>query len=236
MRTARFIVSEDWLAQSAKCFAIPAGPLHHQITRVLRLKIGDHLSLLPNNGTEIDGLITDISKQAITGTLQAAVTLPDASPEITLAAAITTRDTFEWTLQKSTELGVTRIIPLLTERVIKRAAKTPQRWHDILREATEQSGRARTPLLTEPLSIEAALKDRQTDSKLLFDEVGGTSQLPTLHKTTPITLFIGPEGGFSEAERLLFANSGTHRLTLGSLVLRAETAALVGLSLLRFNK
>lgn len=235
MRTARFVVPEEWIARSSSCFAIPVGPLHHQIVRVLRMKIGAPITLLPNNGEEIVGVVTDITKSAIVGTLHGVRTLPNITPEITLAAAVTKRDSFEWTLQKATELGVHRIVPLITDRVIKRATSTPPRWQDIVREATEQSGRGRTPIITEPLSIKQALKEQQATYKLFFDEVGGNATFPQAHVTTPKTLFIGPEGGFSDNERDLLSENGAHRITLGTLVFRAETAAIVGLSVLRFG-
>jgi 16S rRNA (uracil1498-N3)-methyltransferase len=104
-----------------------------------------------------------------------------------------------------------------------------------VREATEQSGRGRTPIITEPLTLPQALSDQQASFKILLDEIGGQPTLPQTHPTTPRALFIGPEGGFTDNERQLFTEYGAHRLTLGSLVFRAETAAIVGLSMLRFR-
>ncbi len=234
MRTARFFVPAEWIAPEAKAFCIPAGAIHKQITMVLRMKVGDEVSLMANDGQQLEGQITQVSKSAVMGTLVSALTPPPLSPVITLCAAVTKRDTFEWTLQKCTELGVTRIIPLLTERVIKRPSEIPQRWHEIVREAAEQSGRVLLPVITEPETLKTALAATTTEARIFFHETGG-QKMPKLHATSPVALFIGPEGGFSEAEIALAKTAGAHVVTLGNLVLRAETAAIVGLTKLRFT-
>lgn len=236
MRTARFFVPEEWVAKHAEAFSIPAGTLHKQITLVLRLKVGDHISLMTGDGSELDALITNISRSAVMGTI-AGSTVPNPTlPHITVCAAMTKRDTFEWMLQKCTELGAEAFIPLLAERVVKRPKETPRRWQDIVREAAEQSGRVTLPKVYEPMTVAAAIEHTKDKVRVFLHESGGDKKIPTLHRTNQIALFVGPEGGFSENEQAAAKAAKMHIVTLGDLVLRAETAAIVGTTLLRFQK
>ncbi len=235
MRTARFFVPAEWIATTAGAFCISAGSLHRQITTVLRLKIGDHISLLIDDGKELDCLITDITRSAIMGSVEKTSRhQAPAKPAVTVCIAMTKRDHFEIALQKCTELGATRFIPVLAERVIKKPKDIPKRWLDIVREAAEQSGRTTLPSITEPLSLTETLVYTEACVRIFFHETGG-SKLPKLHATSCVAIFIGPEGGWTEAELNLAKNAKAHLVTLGDLVLRAETAAIVGTALLRFS-
>jgi len=234
MRTARFFVPAEWIAKSAEAFCIPAGNIHKQIVAVLRMKIGDPISLMIGDGEEHDGTITEITKSAVMGVIAGSKITKPIQPAITVCAAITKRDTFEWTLQKCTELGAAKFIPLLTDRVIKRPKETPKRWVDIIREAAEQSGRTTLPEITEPLSLKEAFAYTEKCIRIFFHESGG-AKLPKLHESSCVAIFIGPEGGFADNELVIAKEAKAHIVTLGDLVLRAETAAIVGTTLLRFN-
>ena len=234
MRTARFFVPAEWIAKSAEAFCIPAGALHKQIVTVLRMKVADPISLMIGDGEEYEGHITEITKSAVMGVIAGSKVSKPIIPSITVCAAMTKRDTFEWTLQKCTELGAAKFIPLLTDRVIKRPKETPKRWHDIVREAAEQSGRTTLPAITEPVTLGEAMAYTEKCSRIFFHETGG-SKLPKIHQTSCVALFIGPEGGFTEPELTLARDTKAHIVTLGDLVLRAETAAVVGTTLLRFS-
>ncbi len=236
MRTARFFVPAEWVAKSAEAFCIPVGPLHKQITLVLRLKVGDQMSLMTNDGSEIDCRITQMNRTAIMGLIAGSRVPAPLTPEITVCAAITKRDTCEWMLQKCTELGVVRFFPLLTDRVVKKPKDIPRRWHEIVKEAAEQSGRVTLPTIHDPISLGQAIGKTDNHVRLLFHEAGGESKLPALHKTSKVALFVGPEGGFTETELAIARDANAHVVTLGSLVFRAETAAVVGTALLRFAK
>ena len=227
MRTARFFVPSEWIALSAEAFSIPAGPLHKQIVQVLRMKPDDHLTLLPGDGTEVECRITDITRSTVTGIIAGSVVANPIKPEVTVCAAITKRDTFEWMLQKCTKLGVAHFIPLHTDRTIKKTPGINKRWSEIVREASEQSGRATVPSIAEPTTLAKAIAKTQAMARILFHEEGDESKLPPLQKTMPLALFIGPEGGFSPQEITLAKDSKTHVIKMGSLVLRAETAAIV---------
>ncbi len=229
MRTARFFVPRDWIALSAEAFSIPAGPLHKQITQVLRMKAGDQLSLLPNDGTEIHGRITEITRSAIMGVIAGSTIHKPLTPHITVCAAITKRDTFEWMLQKCTELGASAFLPLHTDRTIKKTPDVPQRWLEIIKEASEQSGRTILPIMHEPISFTKALKQTEKAVRIVFHESASDSRWPTTHKTSDIALFIGPEGGFTDEEIAKAKDHGAHIVQIGDLVLRAETAAIAAM-------
>lgn len=235
MRTARFFISPDWIAQSAQAFSIPAGSMHKQMTSVLRMKIGDHVSLCPNDGTELDCVITEMTKSAILGSILSCTPHQPLRPSITVCAAITKRDTFEWTLQKCTELGVTAFVPLVTDRVIKRAKDIPARWRDIVREASEQSGRAMLPVIHEPMSLKETIAfTAKHDRIVLHESLGTAAPMPSVRVMDHVALFIGPEGGFTEEDIVTLQSSPATIVQLGSLVLRAETAAVVGTAMIRF--
>lgn len=227
MRTARFFVPQEWIALHAEAFSIPAGPLHKQIAQVLRMKVGDDISLLPNNGTELSCRITDMNRNAIVGSIQERTSSSPLLPEITVCAAITKRDTFEWMLQKCTELGAAHFIPLHTERTVKKTPGINKRWNDIVKEAAEQSGRTTIPTIVEPLSFTKACATTAAMARILFHEEGKDSALPKLQKSLPVALFIGPEGGFSPQEVSYAQENNLHVIKMGTLVLRAETAAIV---------
>lgn len=228
MRTARFFVPETWMAHTIQAFTIPAGPLHKQIVSVLRLKAGDSLSLLTGNGKEADCLITEVNRSSIMGTIVKVTTSKPTTPQVIVCAAVTKKDTYEFVLQKCTELGASAFLPIISERVIKKPTEIPKRWHDIVREASEQSGRTTLAQLHEPRSFTQALSFTEGMIRILMHESGKQSVLPKVHKTSTIALFIGPEGGFTDKEVETAQKNEFHVLTLGSLVLRAETAAIAG--------
>lgn len=236
MRTARFFVPADWIAHSAQAFSIPAGSLYRQIVAVLRMKSGDIIGLCPNDGTEIECKISEITKSAILGSIVAFKTGAVLRPAITVCAAITKRDTFEWTLQKCTELGATDFIPMITERVIKKTKEVPTRWNDIVREASEQSGRMVLPIIQEPISLKSAIDaTSKYDRIVLHESVGKIGDMPKVREMDHVALFVGPEGGFSNDEIAQLSSSGSTIVQIGDLVMRAETAAIVGTAMIRFQ-
>ncbi len=234
MRTARFFVPAEWIASSAEAFCIPAGPLHKQIVAVLRMKAGDQISLLTNDNAELNCRITEITRSAVMGVIAGSTIGKPISPKVTVCAAITKRDTFEWMLEKCTEIGVTEFIPIVTDRTIKRTKENPTRLNLILREASEQSGRFVLPNLVDPMSFGAAIGHTEGMVRIAMHESGGTS-LPKIHKTSEVALFVGPEGGFTDEELAALRDCNAHIVTFGDLVFRAETAAIVGATLLRFS-
>lgn len=235
MRTARFFVPEEWIARQAKAFSIPAGAIHRQLVNVLRMKVGDAIGLMTDDGHEIDGRITEISRSSIMGEIVGVTSSKPLRPDVTICAAVTKRDTFELTLQKCTELGVNAFIPILTKRVIKKPDEVPQRWRDIVREASEQSGRMTLPVIHEPMTLNTAIAKTSNVTRIVMHESDGETSMPKVKEMDHVALFVGPEGGFTEDEIAQLRANGTTVVKLGSTVLRAETAAIAGATLLRLR-
>jgi len=194
-----------------------------QWRNVLRLKTGDHLILSDGQGREAEAVITDMTKSEVFITLDKVVS-PHREPTkmATLYAAILKRENFETVVQKATELGIFRIVPLLTERTVKTGFNR-ERLEKIIREAAEQSGRTRIPELAEPLPFPEALAEADPATSLVLD-LDGVEVGPELSATQA---FIGPEGGFSDAEIALAREEGFPIGLLGKLTMRGETAAIV---------
>ncbi len=218
--------------------------LSHQIAHVLRMQPGARVTVLDNSGLEYEVELSEVRRDRAVGRVcgqRPAETEPRAS--LTLYAAVLKGDKFEWVLQKGTELGAHAFAPLISERTIVRdpaqIEKKRERWARIVREAAEQSGRARLPVLAAPVSLETALAQSAAQNDLsLFPWPGsGAPSLADVLRDVPPTarvgVFIGPEGGFSPQEAGLAQAAGLCPVSLGPRVLRAETAgiAIVALTL-----
>lgn len=209
----------------------------HQIATVLRMEPGQPVVVLDNAGWEFDVALVDVGRKRVTAVIhhKRPVTTEPAS-HVTLYQSLLKRDNFEWVLQKGTELGISRFVPLLTERTVARLPKKTDRWQRILTEAAEQSRRGRIPQLAEPMSLaqaaEALLSGQiglipweETGSGLIGD------YLAERDRGTAVSLFIGPEGGFSTDEIELAQQHHIQPVTLGQRILRAETAAITAATL-----
>lgn len=197
----------------------------HQATRVLRLTNGEEISLCSGDGREVRMLIEFFDRSILKGRIKETVTLPpDAIRELTLCMAITKKDTFEMIVQKATELGVTRIIPVLTARTIKKDVRL-DRLYDIAREAAELSGRGTLPVIDEPTSLADALLETATSERWFGTTINYSHREAAL-TDEPVALFIGPEGGFTDEEVALFDSQHVRPFSLTHLILRSETAAI----------
>lgn len=213
------------------------------ITKALRMSVGEVITLCDSNKIEYLCKIERINSD---GVLIRVVTESECthepSVEVTLFAALTKGDKMESVIQKSVEIGVHNIVPILTDRCVSRpdnksADKKIQRYQKIASQAAMQSRRAIIPQvspLIELKKISETLKD--FDRIILFYEGGGK---PLKNIITPndkkIAVFTGPEGGFEEREVKFLTDSGAICATLGKRILRAETAPLVALSAIMFH-
>jgi 16S rRNA (uracil1498-N3)-methyltransferase len=194
----------------------------HQIRSVLKLRPGESVGLFASGGAERVVQIEDIRKDCIIVAETAQKAPPLAPRRIVRAAiAITKRDHFELVVQKLSELGISEIIPLITDRTIKTGLRI-DRLQAISDEAIELSGGTKRVAIYEPLSPEQAL-ERFPDAWILFEEGGGSKVFPE----TSCTFAIGPEGGWSEREHALFMAKGASVCSLAPRTLRAETAAIL---------
>ena len=202
--------------------------LVNQWRNVLRMEEGSKAILFDGHGDE--ALCEFISLNKKSATLKVLETKKGLVPtrEVTLYIALIKKDNLELVLEKATELGVTRIVPVEAARSEKKGINR-ERSEKILREASEQSGRATVPMLEEIIDI----KNVPRENFVVFDPRGGVSarEFFASHTTAPISLLVGPEGGFTDEEIGFFKNRETPILTTGPTILRAETAAIVALTL-----
>ncbi|HEX3580750.1 MAG TPA: RsmE family RNA methyltransferase [Thermoanaerobaculia bacterium] len=209
--------------------AIRGDELHHA-ARVVRVREGEEAELFDGKGLAARGVITAVQNDQLTVNVLTIIDARETRLSVTLAMSIIALDKFELVLQKATELGVRSIVPIVTERVEIRPERyrgKQERWERIVFEAVKQSGRARTPQLESPLPFAEAIE--RPGTRVLFDaDVEPSPPLATPSEAE--TLFIGPEGGWSEHELELAHAAGAHFRRLGARRLRAETAAIVALS------
>ena len=212
----------------------PTDDQQHYLLRVLRLKAGD--AVLVFNGADGEFLARIVAEaKRITLTLESQQRPPEKPVDLTLAFAPLRRHRLESMLEKACELGVARLCPVITEFTQNPRLNIP-RLTAITREASEQSARVSVPTLDESRVFAEFIADAEgviwCDEALAGDAPAHfftrMAKLPQL----PTTILIGPEGGFSDAERrLLLAKEGVYGVSLGGGVLRADTAAVVALAL-----
>jgi 16S rRNA (uracil1498-N3)-methyltransferase len=217
------------------------GDAANHIARVLRLAVGDPLTLFDGRGGEHAARIEGLRKGAVVVVVGEASATDRESPlPLTLAQGISRGERMDWVVQKATELGVTRIVPLMTERSIVRldarqAARKLQHWQGIAVAACEQSGRNRIPGIASPLGLHDFLQGRQKDgaTRLLLSPSGalGIGELQALERG--LIVLIGPEGSLSESEQHAALDAGFIAVRLGPRILRTETAAVAALTLLQ---
>lgn len=196
-----------------------------QIKDILRLKQGENIILSDGKGKEVLIELILISKNKITGQILTTENKQDLPRKVNLYLAILKKENFELAVQKIVEVGVSNIIPVITERTIKTGLNL-ERLNKIILEASEQSGRSILPTLSPILDFKDALTDgTKSSEKIIFHFVEESYQ-PDKNATS-VSIFIGPEGGFTDKEINLAKDSGYTIASLGPLTLRGETAAIV---------
>lgn len=201
----------------------------HQITRVLHLEKGEHIRLFnehkKNESVYVE--ILSISEKELKGSILKKETLTPPKRNVTLFCAVLKKENFEVVCQKSTEIGVTTIIPIRTQRTIKQNLQYT-RLEAIMKEAAEQSGRGNVPRLTEITTFEEVCEKFKEFEQVFFcEQTGGVLHTDTLLNT--IALCIGPEGGFTDDEKnRIQQEKNVQEISLSTYTLKAETAAIVG--------
>ncbi len=248
--TYRFFVSPESI--SGADVVIEEKALTHQLAHVLRLGPGTTVTLLDNSGWEYTVALREIARHAVTGTVQErALASGEPALNLMLYVALLKSERFEWVLQKGTELGVSAFVPVVSERSVVEdpagigAAKI-ERWERIVREAAEQSRRARLPKLypAQPFASACERAGQQSKALLLWEGSGAPGLRPTLQQiaapppgTTPrsLAIFSGPEGGWSEAEIDTATMYNIGLVSLGPRTLRAETAPIAAAAAVFFQ-
>ncbi len=218
---------------------LPPDSAHH-VSRVLRLRTGDGVSLFNGRGGEFTGRIESMTKTHVSARVGTHTPIERESPlEIILAQGISRGERMDYTLQKVVELGVSAFVPVTTQRSVvhldeERAAKRLEHWRKIIIGACEQCGRNRLPALEPIHTLPEWLAREQAGERFILDP--GAEENP-LRQASPgrVVLLAGPEGGFSEEERQAVKQAGYRGLRLGPRILRTETAALAAISALQFR-
>jgi 16S rRNA (uracil1498-N3)-methyltransferase len=205
------------------------------MTHVMRMREGDAIRVVDGNGNSYDAFITSITRQAAACRITAhAQHLHEPARSLTLGAGMLKNPSrFDYLVEKAAEIGVVRIVPLLTERTIPRHAKT-ERWQKLCVAAMKQSGRCVLPEVRQPVPFREFLSScagrvlkfiphEQAEIPLTPSRVSGDG---------PAVVCIGPEGGFSDEEVATAQEAGFQPVTLGTRRLRTETAAVVACAIL----
>ena len=233
----RFFLSENQIHGTRVKFP---HPIAHQIMHVLRLKEGDQVIVLDNQGNQYQVTLSiDIEHMAVSGEImQKEAVSSEPSTKISLCFGLSNREKVEFIFQKGTEVGISAFYPYISSRTLVQSStlseKRIARWERIIREAAEQSERGRLPVLNPIMDLHTCsdqvvpthdvslvawedMKPQTNAVHQILSEIDGQS----------IALFIGPEGGFSENEIHKLKNTGAKVISLGTRILRMETAAII---------
>lgn len=213
-----------------------------QIRRVLRLRTGEIVTCLDNQGSEYLVELSGVNEQAVTGLIREKRDVTSEPPvQLHMLLCLSQREKFEWMLQKCTEVGTTEFTPVLSSRSLVQNARSLEnkhpRWGRIIQEAAEQSGRGKIPRLNEPCKFEAGLRQSANLSSICLLAWEGekslrlTDALKGQNPAPVVSIVIGPEGGLSGEEAELAVNLGWKPVSLGRRILRMETAAVVAAAL-----
>ena len=201
------------------------------LVRVLRAEVGQSFDLV-TDGAVRNGRIVSVSDDRVEFELGQAAASP-VLPPLTVLLAIFKFDRMEWAIEKCTELGVQRILPVIARRsdahLARAAAKRVERWRRIVQQASEQSRRASAPEVGEPLRLKIAWSEPAAHRIVLSEAEPGVTLRDALEshdRGDSVLLSIGPEGGWTEEELAGFAANGWIAASLGETILRAETAAI----------
>ena len=212
------------------------GPDAHHLTRVLRVEPGQQFEISDNHAVYL-AEVESAHKDLVSFAVREKVSSSEPVVRTTILASLIRFERFEWMLEKATELGVARVVPVQAERsergLEQAAGKRRARWNRIAREASEQSRRAKLPEIAAPMVLAGALN--MQGYRLVLEEAEAPPILPALpaHREPgdSVAVLIGPEGGWTDRERDQIARSEWRSVSLGPQILRAETAAIAALAI-----
>lgn len=247
MTRRRFFAPPKGFAPDGSTIKLAAEEARH-LSDVLRLGRGDEVFVFDGEGREFRCVVEETLRDK--ATLKVGTEVEPARPEsllrLTLAVALLKGEKFDWVVQKATELGATRIVPVVTKLADVRlrdeadAARRVTRFQRIALEACKQSGRARVPRIDAPLAFKELVENKSSGSdewRVMFAERGGAGLSETVKtlKVRPgvVTALIGSEGGWTDEEIAQARDAGWSVVTLGGRTLRAETAAITVAALLQ---
>lgn len=217
----------------------------HYIATVLRCRAGDSLTIFNGRGVSYETVIVSITKKEVVSEV-VSITKSETEPPLDLALiqGLLKGDKMDLVIQKTTELGISRIIPVVTVRSQVRSTGKTARWRKIAEEASRQCGRVNVPLINDPLVLKDLFSLNHQPvlpedvSSLIFWEDGGMRLQDSFDRigrtNRPLAVAVGPEGGFREDEVRMAEAHGFTAISLGSRILRAETASIISIALVQF--
>jgi 16S rRNA (uracil1498-N3)-methyltransferase len=241
MTRRRFFAPPSAFNFSKHIVTLTADEARH-LREVLRLKTGDEVSVFDGAGKEFRAVVSQARREFAELEIRDEVepARPESPVQLTLCVALLKGEKFDLVVQKATELGVNRILGIVTRYADIRlrdeadAVKRVTRWQRIALEATKQCGRAVVPDLGVPIALESLLTGAQDELCLMFAERGGDPlETSLINSPTTITALVGSEGGWSDEEIEQARAEGFRIVTLEGRILRAETAAIVATVLLQ---
>ncbi len=229
MRLHRFYIEET--IGDKKEITLSDEALVHQLRSVFRLKTGDNLILFDGSSSEYVSEIVLITSERVDVTVsEVHDTCYSPKKNIHLLQSVIKKDNFEWVLEKCTELGVSHFTPVISERTEKKNLNL-DRARIIVKEASEQSGRCSVPIIDEITDLKDVL-EKHGDEIVVFHMEGTLLRDSSCATKETLKVLIGPEGGWSEKEITLFKEKNIPIISVGSQVLRAETASIAIATLL----
>lgn len=213
------------------------GESARHIAKSLRMRVGDMLMVTAGNGVDYGCQIDEITKDTVTLKIcyeQASKSEPTV--EVTIYQGVPKSTKMEEIIQKCVEIGVTRIVPTLTNRCVSRpdeksAQKKNARYQKIALEAAQQSGRGIVPEIAPMMTLKQAIAQDNAETKIVFYEGGGEPLKNIIDENTKsVSIYIGSEGGFDKDEVDMIVNAGATKATLGPRILRTQTAPVTALS------
>lgn len=206
--------------------------LLHQWGKVLKLAPGEEIEICDGRGNEALYAIEALEKKSAELGRKGELKKNEGEParHVTLYVAVLKKEHVDLIVQKATECGAAEIVPIVTERTVKKGVKL-ERLREIAKEAAEQSGRGRVPTIHEPLSLKAAFAHADMNGANYFFHTNENGEVFAGDASSRVGLFIGPEGGWTDAEAKAAAAHGCGITSLGPRILRGETAAIVSVFL-----
>jgi 16S rRNA (uracil1498-N3)-methyltransferase len=236
--TRRRWIADRWTENSATLLQDQAAHL----ARVLRAQVGQEFDIIAGHAVR-RGVVEKVAPDAVEFSLHEEVETAESIPLI-VGLSIVRFERMEWAIEKLTELGVERIIPLTAQRsekhLVQSATKRCERWRKITRESAQQSRRSDVPEISEPMSVKDCIAQSNNSQRYLFSEEERSRSLweslmttdRNVTSSTKIYAVIGPEGGWTSAELSTFSENAWQSVSLGKYILRTETAAIAVASLI----
>lgn len=242
MRTFRVFLGWD-STPTEKIYQLPPQASHH-LSRVLRINLGDQIEVFDGKGGRFEAKVVEIGKQVAVELMGVKPSQTESTQSIHLMIAVGKGDKMDWIIQKATELGVNKIIPLITARTEVRLPddrwrKKQIHWQEIVINACEQCERDVVPAVLDVASLTTRLQEANNGLKLLLHPDQSSQKIKTIAATVsstlkePVHILIGPEGGFDNKEVQNALAHGFKPASLGPRILRMETAVVASLAIVQ---